>query len=78
MGPLEGSTLYVCPRCLESRTVAGACPRCGVQRVRCHPGDPDDPCRRPLMDAQGKVLTRAPLWWLRHTVSRLARRWEEE
>ncbi len=74
----ESSTFYLCPRCLESALQAGTCPRCGVQRVRCRPGEPDDPCRRPLMDAQGKILTRAPLWWLRHTVSALARRWEEQ
>ena len=27
-------------------------------------GPPDDPRRRPPMDAQGHLLCRAPLWWV--------------
>jgi len=61
----------LCPRCLLPGEEPGACPQCGTQRLTCRPGDPDDPCRRPLIDAAGRVQTRAPLWWLRFTVGRL-------
>jgi hypothetical protein len=65
--------VYLCPRCLDSQASAGVCPRCGLERLGCRPGDPDDPCRRPLVDAAGQVRTRAPLWWLRQTVEPLTR-----
>jgi hypothetical protein len=32
--------------------------------VECDPHDPDNPCRKPPIDAQGRILSRAPLWWL--------------
>lgn len=57
--------VYLCPRCLSAEDAPGICPRCGEDRLGCRPGDPDDPCRRPIMDARGQVRTRAPLWWLR-------------
>jgi hypothetical protein len=65
--------VFLCPRCLDSQPRAGTCPRCGLERIGCRPGDPDDPCRRPLVDASGQVRTRAPLWWLRQTVGPLTR-----
>lgn len=73
---MAGSTVdqvYLCPRCFDSQASAGVCPRCGLERLGCRPGDPDDPCRRPLVDAAGQVRTRAPLWWLRQTVGPLTR-----
>lgn len=75
-GEMAGSSVdqvYLCPRCLDSQASAGLCPRCGLERLGCRPGDPDDPCRRPLVDAAGQVRTRAPLWWLRQTVGPLTR-----
>ena len=75
-GEMAGSAVdqvYLCPRCLDSQASAGVCPRCGLERLGCRPGDPDDPCRRPLVDAAGQVRTRAPLWWLRQTVGPLTR-----
>jgi hypothetical protein len=68
--------LYLCPRCLLPGESPGPCPRCGGPRLTCRPGDPDDPCRRPLIDPQGQVRTRAPLWWLQQTMRPLARFWE--
>lgn len=65
--------VFLCPRCLDSQPGAGTCPRCGVERIGCRPGDADDPCRRPLVDAAGQIRTRAPLWWLRQTVGPLTR-----
>lgn len=71
---MEGSKVievYLCPRCLWVDESPGPCPDCGHERAVCRPGDPDDPCRRPLMDESGRVKTRAPLWWLRHSVGRI-------
>jgi len=62
------SQIFLCPNCLSPGEAAGACVNCGTEVLTCRPGDPDDPCRRPLINAEGKVLTRAPLWWLQHKV----------
>jgi hypothetical protein len=64
--------VYLCARCMLPGDSPGPCPRCGQERLTCRPGDPDDPCRRPWIDAQGQVRTRAPLWWLKQTVGSLA------
>ncbi len=68
-------TFYLCPRCLTADARPGLCPRCKVERLTCDAGAPDDRCRRPMVDASGRVLTRAPLWWLRKSVSDLAELW---
>ncbi len=70
--------IFMCPRCLVAQGKAGSCPQCNVQLIDCHPGAEDDPCRRPLINANGQVLSRAPLWWLRHTASPLAAYFEEK
>lgn len=70
----EVASVYLCPRCLLAGDAPGPCPRCGQERLTCRPGDPDNPCRRPLITAAGDVRTRAPLWWLSHTVEPLIRR----
>ena len=59
---------YLCLNCLTPAEEAGVCQRCGGERVGCRPGSPEDPCRRPLMDAEGRIRTRAPLWWLRKSI----------
>ncbi len=71
-------TVYLCPRCLTADERPGLCPRCKVERLGCDAGAPLDECRRPLMDEAGRIRTRAPLWWLRKTVSALAERWANE
>jgi hypothetical protein len=63
--------IYLCPNCFTPGDKPGACPECGTMRVGCRPGDPDDPSRKPIIDENGHVRTRAPLWWLRYTVSQL-------
>lgn len=68
-----GEMVFLCPRCLDAQPVGGTCPRCGVDRIGCYPGHPDDPCRRPLVDSAGRILTRAPLWWLHQTAGPLMR-----
>jgi len=66
--------VYLCRRCFVAQAGPGNCPRCGLELVSCRPGDPDDLCRRPLMDAQGRIRTRAPLWWLHFSVGELVER----
>ena len=58
------TVLYLCPNCFSADTEPGDCPACQRPRVECDPGDPDNPCRKPPMDAEGHLLARAPLWWL--------------
>lgn len=68
--------VYLCSVHLIPTGQPGVCSECGRELVGCRPGDPDDPCRRPLMDSRGRILTRAPLWWLRYSVSDLAKRFQ--
>lgn len=78
MGPILDSVVYLCPNCLLPAGEPGECPECGHTRLGCRPGDPDDPCRRPLIDAQGNVRSRAPLWWLQHTVTDLTKQLRQQ
>jgi hypothetical protein len=63
--------LYLCVNCLIPAEEAGVCEQCGGERILCRPGDSSDPCRRPLMDADGRIRSRAPIWWLKQRVGRL-------
>jgi hypothetical protein len=65
MTDVESERIYLCPSCLTPADSGGPCRNCGETVIECKPGDPDDPCRRPLIDDQGRVRTRAPLWWVR-------------
>lgn len=60
--------VYLCPKCLQGQEAAGPCPNDGTQLIECEPGSRDDPARRPIIDNEGRVLTRAPRWWLNVTV----------
>lgn len=71
MAVREVMQVYLCPRCLLAGEDPGACQRCGGERLACLPGNLGDPVRRPLIDVQGRVQTRAPQWWLHHSVRRL-------
>lgn len=73
----EGLVIYVCPRCLMPEAAEGNCERCGVPRQRCCLGEARNEARRPLFDSEGRVQTRAPRWWLRHSVALLIDRLEE-
>ena len=70
--------IYLCPQCLEAQASPGPCPNDDSELLTCRPGDPDDPCRRPLMDAEGQVKTRAPVWWLKYSVTDLMKHIEEK
>lgn len=71
MGFQEVERIYLCPGCLSPAESSGPCENCGTSVIECRPGDADDPCRRPLMNSQGAVLTRAPVWWLQYRVGAL-------
>jgi hypothetical protein len=72
MGNDDVVEFYLCPRCLTPGDSSGFCSVCGTERLHCCPGESDDPCRRPLIDS-GMVRTRAPLWWLQHSVTRITK-----
>lgn len=59
--------LYLCPNCfnaLQAEAMAEPCEVCGHSLIECRPGDTDDPCRKPMMDDDGDLVTRAPMWWV--------------
>jgi hypothetical protein len=68
----EVTLFYLCPRCFSAADAPAPCPRCGTPRARCAVGSLGDPLRRPLMDEAGRVLCRAPRWWLAHTAPYLS------
>ena len=72
-GAMAGGAVrvYLCPRHLIPQEKPGQCSFCDLELIECRPGDPDDPCRRPVVDEQGRVRSRAPLWWLEKTVGAL-------
>ncbi len=61
---VELSIIYVCERCFSDSERPGPCPRCEQPRREFALGGLDDPCRRPPTDAAGRLLCRAPLWWV--------------
>jgi hypothetical protein len=65
------TALFLCPNCFSPDTVSGNCPMCGHEKLECRPGVPGDPCRMPLLDKSGQVLSRAPRWWLARCVPAL-------
>ena len=66
-----GVVLHVCKRCLTPSAEPEPCRYCGGQKVACRAGGEGDPLRRPLIDRRGRVITRAPIWWLHYTVPQL-------
>lgn len=69
----EEAEFFLCPNCFSPGRSAGPCENCGTQVLHCRPGEADDPCRKPLMNALGEVKTRAPLWWLQKNLPALAK-----
>ena len=57
-----GRTIYICREC---HRVAQRPVKChGRAAVRCDAGMPGDERSKPLFDAQGQLVTRAPKWWV--------------
>jgi hypothetical protein len=70
--------MYVCPNCFTAANAPGECVACGHQLYEFKPGDVDDPCRCPVINDRGEVVTHAPLWWLRSVAPELAERMEND
>lgn len=70
--------MYVCPHCFTASDMPGTCAVCGYRLFEFRPGDIDDPCRCPVRNEQGEVVTHAPLWWLRSVAPELAERMEKD
>ena len=67
----EKLVIWVCQRCTASAGESGKCEFCGGTKVACYPGEDGDPVRKPLIDGEGNVLTRAPVWWIQETAPEL-------
>jgi len=74
----QGEIMYVCPHCFTASDSPGKCGVCGYQLHEFRPGDVDDPCRCPVINERGEVVTHAPLWWLRSVAPELAERMEKD
>jgi len=74
----EAFRLYVCPCCFTADLAPGVCSECGHTRAECDPGDPNNPCRKPPMDAAGNITSRAPLWWLMRSAPYLRKKIEQQ
>lgn len=74
----QNEILYVCPHCFTAAEAPGKCAVCGYQLHEFKPGDVDDPCRCPVINERGEVVTHAPLWWLRSVAPELAERMEKD
>ena len=53
---------YICPVCFNACEDLEECHQ--HLMIRCEPGAPDHERRRPVMDATGRIQTRAPRWFL--------------
>ncbi len=58
----SGRTIYVCAKCLKVSPVADTCH--GELMAECDCGSPGDERSRPIMTAEGRLVTRAPRWWV--------------
>ncbi len=54
--------IYLCGHCFKIGDEPWEC--CGRQTIRYDAGVPGDPRSKPLMDEQGNLKTRAPVWWV--------------
>jgi hypothetical protein len=55
---------YMCGVCFRASSEAKLCH--GRPMLYCDTGCWGDQCRMPLMATNGRLLTRAPRWWLQH------------
>jgi hypothetical protein len=53
---------YICPTCFNACETAEECHE--HQMMGCDPGELGHERRKPVMDAAGRVYTRAPRWYL--------------
>lgn len=58
----EQRIIYICPECFTMAEDPQA--GCEHKMLRVDAGDPGDQRSKPLMDAEGNLKTRAPVWWV--------------
>jgi hypothetical protein len=56
------NVFYICPTCFNACETAEECHE--HQMMGCDPGELGHERRKPVMDAAGRVYTRAPRWYL--------------
>ena len=54
--------VYMCEVCLRSSPAAELCH--GRMMIECDAGCAGDDCTQPVTDSVGRLLTRAPKWWV--------------
>jgi hypothetical protein len=60
----EHQRFYMCSVCFRTSSRPEQCHNRPM--LDCDAGCWGDVCRKPLMAADGRILTRAPRWWLQH------------
>jgi len=58
----ESNAIYICPVCFDTSEIKQVCHQ--HMMLRCDPGEVGTDARKPLVDAQGNLATRAPRWFL--------------
>jgi len=58
----SGRVIYVCTQCLRISPNEATCHNEAM--IECDCGLPGDERSRPVMTAQGKLVTHAPRWWV--------------
>jgi hypothetical protein len=58
----QSQVLYICPKCFRVCETESECH--AHRMVRCETGLPGDDRRKPVMDDHGRLVSRAPLWYL--------------
>lgn len=58
----EHRIIYICPECFMIAEDPRNC--CEHEMTRIDAGAPGDERSKPLMDEQGELKTRAPVWWV--------------
>jgi hypothetical protein len=67
--PEEERIIYMCEVCLRCSEEPGT--HHGRPMIRCDAGCPGDECTKPLESVDGRLLTRAPRWWIFRRRSRI-------
>jgi len=58
----QSQIFFMCSLCFRTSTTAEICHNRPM--LTCDTGCWGDECRKPLIAADGQLLTRAPRWWL--------------
>lgn len=58
----QEQVFYICPKCFQVCETESECH--GHLMVICETGHPGDEKRKPVVDSHGRLVSRAPLWYL--------------